>query len=127
MTETQLQMSDSHYREEKRIAEQSVISLAEPRTTESSFRMEKLHEYLFWDVASEEVDPERHSAWLVRRVLEYGDWSDWCLLNQYYGRDRLAVIVVGIRSLQPRSFAFCKVWFNLPASAFRCSTQPQSL
>lgn len=31
MTETQLQMSDSHYREAKRIAEQSVISLAEPR------------------------------------------------------------------------------------------------
>ncbi len=87
--------------------------------------MPELSPRLFWDVRAEEVDPERHAAWLARRVLEYGDWPDWQELVRYYGKDRLAGIVTGIRSLQPRARAFCQVWFGLPASAFRCSTTPQ--
>ena len=82
---------------------------------------------LFWDVRADQIDPEKHAAWLARRVLEYGDWPDWQAVVCYYGRNRLAGIVTGIRSLQPRALAFCKVWFDLPASAFRCSTHPQSL
>jgi hypothetical protein len=82
---------------------------------------------LFWDVRFDEIDPDVHAAWLAKRVLEYGDWCDWQMLMQYYGRSRLAEIATGIRSLNPRALAFCKVWFDLPHSAFRCSTQTQSL
>lgn len=82
---------------------------------------------LFWDVRIEEIGPEQHGAWLAKRVLEYGDWSDWQALVRYYGRPRLGEIVIEIRSLQPRALAFCKVWFDLPDSAFRCSAHPQSL
>jgi hypothetical protein len=89
--------------------------------------MPRLPQHLFWDVHPEDIDFEKHAAWLVRRVLEYGDWPDWQALVAYYGKSRLAEVVTGIRSLQPRSLAFCKVWFDLPASAFRCSTHPQSL
>ena len=81
-----------------------------------------LSEHLFWDVKRQGVDPERHAAWLVRRVLEYGYWSDWQTLVASYGKPRLAQIVVGIRSLNPRAYAFCRAWFQLPASDFRCST-----
>ncbi len=88
--------------------------------------MPPLSPRLFWDVSAAEVDPDRHAAWLVRRVLEYGDWPDWQALVRHYGRSQLAGIVVGIRSLQPRALAFCITWFDLPASAFRCSTAPQS-
>jgi len=86
-----------------------------------------LSPHLFWDVRADQIDPEKHAAWLARRVLEYGDWPDWQALVRYYGRGRLAGVVTGIRSLHPRALAFCKVWFDLPASAFRCSTQPPSL
>ena len=88
--------------------------------------MHHLSPHLYWDVRADEVDPERHAAWLARRVLEYGDWSDWQELVRYYGKERLAEIVTGIRSLHPRAFAFCPIWFDLPASAFRCFTNPQS-
>lgn len=87
--------------------------------------MKPLSPHLYWDVRADEVDWDRHAAWLARRVLEYGDWCDWQALVRYYGKEKLADIVTGIRSLQPRAFAFCQVWFDLPASAFRCSTQPQ--
>ena len=89
--------------------------------------MPPLSPHLFWDVRAEEIDFETHGAWLARRVLEYGDWPDWQALFRYYGKDRLAEIVTSIRSLQPRALAFCRVWFDLPTSAFRCSTPPQFL
>lgn len=85
----------------------------------------QLSPHLFWDVAIDAVDLEQHGAWMARRVLEYGDWSDWQNLVHYYGKSRLAEIVTGIRSLHPQALAFCKIWFDLPASAFRCSTPPQ--
>ena len=88
--------------------------------------MPPLSPQLFWDVAADTVDPERHASWLVRRVLEYGDWPDWQALVAYYGFNRLKVIVTEIRTLQPKALAFCKVWFDLPASAFRRFTTPQS-
>jgi hypothetical protein len=84
--------------------------------------MKPLSPHLYWDVRADEIDPEQHAAWLTRRVLEYGDWPDWQALLHYYGKSRLASIVTDLRSLQPRAFAFCRVWFDLPASAFRCST-----
>lgn len=87
--------------------------------------MRHLSPHLYWDVRPEGIDPEQHAGWLAKRVLEYGDWSDWQELVRYYGKAKLAEIVTGIRSLDPRAFAFCRVWFDLPSSAFRCSTQPQ--
>lgn len=88
--------------------------------------MHHLSPHLYWDVRAEQIDPELHAAWLARRVLEYGDWCDWQELVRYYSKERLAEIVTGIRSLHPRAFAFCRIWFDLPSSAFRCSSQPQS-
>jgi len=87
--------------------------------------MQHLSPHLYWDVRADDIDPERHATWLARRVLEYGDWCDWQALVRHYGQDRLRDIVIHIRTLQPRAFAFCRVWFDLPASAFRCSTSPQ--
>jgi hypothetical protein len=87
--------------------------------------MHHLSQRLFWDVSVEEIDMEKHAAWLARRVLEYGDWSDWQALVSYYGKSRLAETVTRIRSMNPKALAFCKIWFDLPTSAFRCSTQQQ--
>ncbi|RYD39447.1 MAG: hypothetical protein EOP85_15920 [Verrucomicrobiaceae bacterium] len=88
--------------------------------------MTELSEHLFWDVDRSTVDPETHAGWLARRVLEHGLWADWKCLVAYYGKPRLAEIVTGLRSLQPRAFAFCCVWFQLPPSSFRCSTSKPS-
>ena len=83
--------------------------------------MNGLSDHLFWDVARAEVDAERHAAWLAKRVLEHGRWSDWRILAEHYGKARLAEIVMGLRDLHPRSLAFCCTWFQLPTSSFRCS------
>ncbi|MEX1116840.1 MAG: hypothetical protein WEB53_16455 [Akkermansiaceae bacterium] len=83
--------------------------------------MNDLSEHLFWDVDRAGMDPDRHAAWLVRRVLEYGRWRDWQILVAHYGKPKLAELATGLRSLQPRAFAFCCAWFQLSPSEFRCS------
>jgi hypothetical protein len=89
--------------------------------------MPPLSSHLFWDVDRESIDPEVHAGWLVKRVLEYGRWSDWQATVAYYGMPRLQAIVTGLRALEPRAFAFCRALFDLPASSFRCSTSTLSL
>lgn len=89
--------------------------------------MPPLSDHLFWDVDRASLDPDRHAAWLAKRVLEHGRWRDWQALVAHYGKVRLAEIVVTIRSLDARAFAFCRVWFELPASRFRCSVTTPSL
>ncbi|MEK7951468.1 DUF6922 domain-containing protein [Luteolibacter soli] len=83
--------------------------------------MPPLSDHLFWDVDRATVDPGHHAPWLVKRVLEQGRWRDWQALVAFYGKPRLEEIVTGLRSLEPRAFAFCRVWFDRPASSFRCS------
>lgn len=89
--------------------------------------MSPLSQHLFWDVDPSKIDYEEHASWLTRRVLEYGDWPDWQSLVKYYGKEHLATIVLSIRSMHPKAFAFCKIWFDLPEQSFRCFTNPQSL
>jgi hypothetical protein len=83
--------------------------------------MTALSGYLFWDVDRSGVDPERHAAWLVQRVLDYGRWQDWQILVAHYGKPELAELAKGLRNLQPRALAFCCAWFQLSPSSFRCS------
>ncbi len=82
----------------------------------------ELSEHLFWDVDRESIDFDRHAPWVVKRVLEYGLWADWQVLMGRYDRNRLREIVTQLRTLQSKAFAFCQVWFDLPADAFRCSS-----
>ncbi|MBK1818078.1 hypothetical protein JIN84_20820 [Luteolibacter yonseiensis] len=84
--------------------------------------MNSLSNHLFRDVDRSAIDPEQHAAWLVKRVLEHGCWADWQWLVSHYGRPRLAAVVTSLRTLQPRAFEFCRAWFDLPPSSFRCST-----
>lgn len=89
--------------------------------------MPPLSPHLFWDVDPGSLDPETHGTWLAKRVLEHGRWSDWQALVSHYGKPGLAELVTGIRSLDARAFSFCRAWFDLPASSFRCSTSTQSM
>ncbi|MGL5020078.1 MAG: DUF6922 domain-containing protein [Luteolibacter sp.] len=89
--------------------------------------MNALSDHLFWDVDRATIDPNLHAAWLSKRVLEYGRWRDWKILVSHYGKPQLAELVKGFRSLEPRAFAFCCAWFELPPSSFRCSTSTQFL
>jgi hypothetical protein len=41
-----------------------------------SLDVARLSKTLFWDVAQESVDWDRHRIWLVERVLTRGNWDE---------------------------------------------------
>jgi hypothetical protein len=84
--------------------------------------VEELSQHLFWDVDRGTIDPETHVAWLAKRVLERGRWADWKWMESRFGMARLEEVVLNLRSLEPRAFAFCQARFDRAASDFRCST-----
>ncbi len=83
--------------------------------------MDDLCEHLFWDGHRASINTETHAPLLTARVLEYGRWKDWKILAAHYGKPRLATLATGLRTISPKSLAFCCAWFQLPPSAFRCS------
>ena len=53
--------------------------------------------YLFWDVKREDLDMEKHSRYIIKRVLEYGMLLDWKMVLQYYGLDRIVELAKTFR------------------------------
>lgn len=82
--------------------------------------MLQFSDHLFWDTDRTKVDVEQHAPWLIKRVLEYGLWADFCLLIEQYGKNGIAEAVTQLRTLNPRSRRFCEVFFRLSPSSFRC-------
>jgi hypothetical protein len=81
---------------------------------------------LFWDVDREELDIEKHRAFIVQRVLERGHDSDWMFLKRYYTIDEIVETARNLRSLEPTALAFAACIGNVEKESFRCYTWRQS-
>ncbi len=81
---------------------------------------------LFWDIDIAELDMEKHKAFIVARVLDYGMMADWLFIRQYYGIDRLREIALNIRSMERRSLSFIATVTRTPENQFRCYKLLQS-
>jgi hypothetical protein len=82
---------------------------------------------LFWDV--EEVDPKKHSRFVIERVLNFGDREDFTWLREFYGEKRIKEVVLESRNLNAKSQNFWCGYFNInPKECTRkLSTQKQSM
>ena len=79
--------------------------------------------YLLWDAKNTTIDLERNSSYVVQRVLEYGELSDWRLLQEYYGLKRIVKIAKQLRSLDPKALSFLCVVSNTHEKDYRCYSQ----
>jgi transcriptional regulator with XRE-family HTH domain len=57
---------------------------------------------LFWDRPLHPEDLERHPAWVVARVLEYGQLEDVRALVGLLGRDRFFDVLAGVHLAEPK-------------------------
>ena len=81
-----------------------------------------LSPYLFWDTDRETVDPEKHRAYIVQRVVERGKFSDWRSLRDHYGLSMIIKTAQGLRTLEPTALSFLMTIGHVPKESFRCST-----
>jgi transcriptional regulator with XRE-family HTH domain len=58
---------------------------------------------LFWDRPLQQADVDRHPAWIVARVLEYGQMGDVNAIVRRLGRERFLDVVAGLHLPGPRT------------------------
>ena len=87
--------------------------------------IQSFSEYLFWDVDKNSIDLEANAPYVVRRVLELGQLSDWDLLVQRYGIPRISSIAQNLRTLEPKVLSFISAVSSVPQESFRCYTTKQ--
>jgi ribosomal protein S8 len=83
--------------------------------------------HLFWDIDEEELDMEKHKAFIVERVLDYGFINDWNTIKKYYSLDELGKIAMRLRCLSKKSLSFITVVTNTKKEDYRCYKLAQYL
>ena len=79
---------------------------------------------IFWDVDYDTLDWEKHSRFVICRVLERGEMNDWFEIKKYYGVEKIKEAAVAARSLNPKVLHFCSNYFQVPLNQFRCYHTP---
>ena len=86
----------------------------------------RFSEHLFWDIDEQELDMDKHAAFIVERVLDYGFMNDWLLIKEYYSLDQIAEIAKNVRNLMPKSLSFISSITDTQITDYRCYKQTQS-
>lgn len=90
------------------------------KTTVTEIRNPKLvfDSALFWD--AEEIDLQKHSAYVIARVLDYGDWKDVKILRTIYSDAEIIDVIKKRRGLMRQTGKYWAVIFNLPLEEIAC-------
>ena len=73
---------------------------------------------LFWD--ADEIDPVRHAAYIIGRVLDYGDEKDVARLMKMYQKEEIISVIKTRRGLFPETGKYWAVKFDIPLSEVAC-------
>ena len=63
---------------------------------------------LFWDINLAELDLEKHSFFILKRVFERGDWDQVKFLFRYYGLEKISAFVESKPRMDIRGFSFAE-------------------
>lgn len=83
-------------------------------------------EYLFWDVRKDSIDLDSNESYIIKRVLEFGQMSDWRHLVSRYGLERIVKVAQRLRTLDPKALSFISCISSTPKRTFRCYTSKPS-
>jgi hypothetical protein len=78
---------------------------------------------LFWDVEYDKIDWNEKWFFVIERVIQRGDMSDFSQIFHYYGRVKIKQIYKLSRRLSPKQYSFGKTYFNLTDQDLCITTQ----
>jgi hypothetical protein len=81
---------------------------------------------IFWDTDVENLKMGKHDLYIVERVLDYGQQSDWELLRKLYSKEEIIKYATQSRDLKPKTITYLSAIYNIPLNQFRCYTERQS-
>jgi hypothetical protein len=87
----------------------------------------KLSPHLFWDVDIKSVSFEKHSHFIVQRIMNYGKIGDWNHIYKVLGIDKITEIAVEIRDLDEKALSFLVLLSGKKKEDFVCYTYKRSI
>ena len=82
--------------------------------------LSKLSIHLFWDVDFSSLDENKHSRFIIERVVSKGNINDWQAIKEIYGLQKIKNEIIEIRYIDNKTFSFLSSYFNIDKSKFRC-------
>lgn len=73
---------------------------------------------IFWD--ADDIDAVQHAAYVIARVLDYGDIEDVRVLRDIYPDERIMEVIRTRRGLFPQTGKYWAVKFNIPFTEVPC-------
>ncbi|MBL7181090.1 MAG: hypothetical protein ABIK98_04480 [Pseudomonadota bacterium] len=73
---------------------------------------------LFWDAG--EIDAAEHAAYVIGRILDYGDMKDVRTLREIYPDEKIVETVRTRRNLLPKTGKYWAVKLRIPLEAVPC-------
>ena len=73
---------------------------------------------LFWD--ADEIDAAEHAAYVIGRILDFGDIEDVRTLREIYPDEKIIETVRTRRNLFPKTGKYWAVKFSIPFEAVAC-------
>ncbi len=79
-----------------------------------------LSPHLFWDIDTEKFDINSNRQLVVQRVLEYGLFDDWKVIQKQWGIKEIAHHAKELRTPDDRALSFISTVSKIPKEQFRC-------
>jgi hypothetical protein len=95
--------------------------------SEKKYRINDFSSHLFWDVDPESISIEKDEKYIIHRVLEYGFYKDWQMINSIYGLSTIVENTKKFRNLDKKALHFISTISKTPLKEFRCYTYQQSI
>jgi hypothetical protein len=83
-------------------------------------RLPRFAQRYFWDIDARQLDVDKHSTYVIERLLEWGDppTARWLLKN--YSRRKIVGVLKKTRALSRMSANFWAVYFDLSRGEIKC-------
>ena len=75
---------------------------------------------LFWDVDPSKIRWGLKWQWVIERVMERGNPSDWRELKRFYGLEKIRTAMLNARYLNKKVLYYSSLMFDEPVEKFRC-------
>jgi hypothetical protein len=82
---------------------------------------------LFWDANIETLDTEKHTVYIIERVLEFGDEEAYRWLFNKYSKGDIIAVVKSSRRLSRPTATMMANFYNLSEGEVCCLQKPSSL
>lgn len=86
-----------------------------------------LSKHLFWDIDMHKIDYIMHAAHIIRKVLQFGLYSDWKKISGFYGLDKIIEVASKMRDLDLKTASFLSIVSGVSKNNFICYNTKQSI